>query len=93
MRLIITSTPSSSPIAHVNGLRRREPEPLERARALHGEQRIVVGDVAHVGAAQLALLQPVEVGLAVRRVHDHEVAVLVEAVDDHVVDDPALARS
>ena len=41
-----------------------EPEPLERARALDGEQREVVGDVAHVRAAQLVLLDPGEVGLA-----------------------------
>ena len=66
-----------------------EPEPLERARALHGEQRVLVGDVAHVGAAQLALLQPLEAGLAVRRVDDEQVPVLVEPVDDQVVDDPA----
>ena len=54
MRLIITSTPSSSPIDHVNALRGLEAEPLERARPLHGEQRVLVGDVTHVGAAQLA---------------------------------------
>ena len=90
MRLTITSTPSSSPIAQVNGFARLEAEPLERARALHGEQRVVVRDVAHVGAAQLALLQPVEDGLAFDAFATIEVAVLVEPVDDQVVDDPAV---
>src|SRR5581483_11952196 len=40
-------------------------------------------------AAELALLQPGEVALAVRRVHDEQVAKLAEPVDDQVVDDPA----
>ena len=65
-------------------------EPLERARALHGEQRVVVGDVAHVRAAQLVLDEPVEVGLAVRGVDDEQVPVRVEAVGDQVVDDAAV---
>ena len=30
--------------------RRVQPEPLERARPLHGDQAVLVGDVAHVGA-------------------------------------------
>ena len=71
----------------------REPEPLERARALHREQRVLVGDVAHVGAAELVLDEPGEVGLAVGRVHDEQVAARAGAVDDQVVDDPAVARS
>ena len=37
--------------AKVNARRRRQPEPLDRVRPLDGEQRVVVGDVAHVRAA------------------------------------------
>ena len=70
--------------------RRRQPEPLDRARALHGDERVLVGDVAHVGAGDLALLQPREVGLAVRGVDDEEIGALVEPVDDEVVDDAAV---
>jgi hypothetical protein len=71
------------------GLAGLEAEALERARPLNGEERVLVRDVAHVRAAQLAFLQPGVVGVAVRSVDDDEVAVLVEPVDDHVVDDPA----
>ena len=67
----------------------REPEPLEGARPLHGEERVLIGDVAHIRAAQLALHEPGEVRFAVRRVDDDQVAMVVEAIDDHVVDDPA----
>ena len=46
-------------LAHLprEGAAALEPEPLERPRALHGEQRVLVGDVADVGAAQLAFLR------------------------------------
>ena len=74
-------------------VRRRQSEPLDRARALHGDERVLVGDVAHVGAGDLARLQPLEVGLAVRGVDDEQVGALVEPVDDEVVDDAAVARS
>ena len=70
--------------------RLREPEPLERARPLHGEQRVVVRDVAHLRPGELALLEPREIGLAVRRVHDQQEAIGLALVDDQVVDDPAL---
>ncbi len=73
----------------MNALPVRQAEPLERVRALDGEQREVVRDVAHVGAAQLVLLQPLVRRFPVRRVHDEQVAVVVEPVDDQVVDDPA----
>ena len=36
------------------------------------------------------ILQPAEVGLAVRGVDDQQIAEVVEPVDDQVVDDPAL---
>ena len=90
MRLTITSTPSS--VAHRPRERRAalEPEPVECPRALDREQREVVGDVADVRAAKLALLQPAKVGLAIRGVDDQQVAVPVEPVDDQVVDDPAV---
>ena len=69
---------------------RREAEPLDRARALHGEERVLVRHVADVRSRQLTPLQPAEIGIAVRRVHDQQVAELLEAVGDQVVDDPAL---
>ena len=74
-------------------LRLGEPEPLDRARALHGEQRVLVGGVAHLRAADLALLQPAVDRLAVRGVADDQEVAGVEPVDDQVVDDPARARS
>jgi hypothetical protein len=73
-------------------LRPRQTEPLQCAWPLDGEQGVVVGDVAHVGAALLALLQPAIVDVAVRRVHDQEVAVRLEPVEDRVVDDAPVAR-
>ena len=74
----------------MNGFRLLEAEPLERARALDGEQRILVGDVAYVGAAHLVIDEPLEVGLAVGGIDDQQVAVLAQAVDDQVVDHAAL---
>ena len=73
----------------MNGLRLGEPEPLDRARALDGEQRVLVGGVAHLGAADLALLHPRVRRLAVARVDDEQVVVRVDPVGDQVVDDPA----
>ncbi len=79
-------------LAHRPGERLRavEAEALERARALHGEQRVVVRDVAHIGSAQLVLLEPLEHGGCVRRVRNDEVPVRVEPIEDDVVDDPAV---
>ena len=47
-------------LAHRVGERLRlgQPEPLDRLRALDGQERVLVGGVAHLGAADLALLQP-----------------------------------
>ena len=73
----------------MNALPWARPSRSSARRPLHGEQRELVRDVAHVGAAQLAALQRLEGGLAVRGVDDEQVAVLVEPVDDQVVDDPA----
>src|SRR5207237_4236964 len=39
-------------------LRRLEPEAFDRPRPLHGEERVVVGAVAHLRAANLVLLEP-----------------------------------
>ena len=70
-----------------------EAEALESARALHREQRVLVGDVTYVGTAQLALLEPLEHRACVRRIRDDQVPVPVEPVEDDVVDDPsALVR-
>ena len=62
-------------LAHrVRELRRlRQLEPLDRARALHGEQRVVVRGVAHLRAARLALLQPRVVRVPVSGVDDEQV--------------------
>ena len=78
-------------LAHLEreGRRLVETEALERARALHGEQRELVGLVAQVGAGAAAPVDPLEVGLAVRRVDDEEEAARLDPVDDQVVDDPA----
>ena len=70
-------------------LRLGKPEALDRARPLHGEQRVLVRGVAHLGAADLALLQPRVRGLAVARVDDEEVVVRGDPVRDQVVDDAA----
>ena len=71
----------------------RQAEPLERAGPLDGDQPVLVGDVAHVGARHLALLQPRVVGLAVRRVDDQQVPERIELVRDQVVDRSRRARS
>ena len=64
-------------------------EPLERARSLDGHEAVLVGRVAHLTSARLALLQPGVDGGAIRRV-DHEIELPVgKAVRDEVVDDPA----
>jgi hypothetical protein len=67
----------------------REAEPLDRARPLHGEQPVLVGAVGDLGAARLALLQPLEVRTRVRRVDDEQVPELGDPVGDQVVDDAA----
>ena len=62
-------------------------------RALDGEHRVAVGDVADgdvVAAAPAP--QPGEVGLVVGRVGDEQVAVAAEPVGEEVVDDPAAPR-
>jgi hypothetical protein len=69
--------------------RLRDPEPLQRAWALHGDEAVLVGRVAHLGAAWLTRLQPLEDGRAIRRVHDEVVLPVREPVDDEIVDDPA----
>jgi hypothetical protein len=71
------------------GRSRRQAELRDRVRPLHGQQAVLVRDVADVGAAHLALLQPGEVDLAIRRVDDEQVAVGAEPVGDQVVDDAA----
>ena len=78
-------------LAHLMRERRRvrKPETLERARALHGDQAVLVRRVAHLRAARLALLQPLVDRLPVGRVDDEEELAVREAVDDEVVDDPA----
>ena len=60
----------------------RQAEPADRVRPLHREQGVLVRDVADVGTGDLALPEPAEVGVAVRRVHDEQVAAEVEPVDD-----------
>jgi len=72
------------------GARQLEPKPLERSRALDGDQRPLVRDVAEVDALRQAICQPAHVGLAVGRVHDHQVALRAAAVDDQIFDDAAL---
>ena len=67
-----------------------EPEALDRARALNRDQAVLVGGIAYLGAARLAFLEPVVDRLAVGRVDDEQVLPVREAVDDEVVDDPAL---
>ena len=37
------------PVRKGEGGRDRQPQPLDRARALHGEQRVAIRDVAHLG--------------------------------------------
>ena len=82
------SMPSISPIAHVKAgasLSRAAPG----SGALDGQQRVPIGDVARVRAADLAVPDPLEGGLPVRGVDDEQVAALLEPVDDQVVDDAA----
>ena len=78
-------------LAHGVGerLRLRQAEPLERARPLHGEQRVLVRRVAHLGTAELMLLQPGVRRLAIAGVDDDEVVERGQAIGDQVVDDPA----
>ena len=82
-------TPPTVALGEGEGRRRRQLEPLERARALYRDQPVVVGDVTDVGSTHLALLEPRVVRLAVRGVDDQEVVEPLELVDDQVVDDPA----
>ena len=82
-------TPSISPSAKVNCGAGGRPSRSIAPRALHGQQRVLVGDVADVGARNLAFPQPGEVCLAVGRVDDEEIAEVVEPIDDQVIDDPA----
>ena len=78
-------------LAHRVGERRSigKAESLERARALHGDEAVLVGRVAHLAAARLALLEPGVDGGAIRRVDDEVELPVGEAVRDEVVDDPA----
>ena len=85
----MTSIPSSAPIAWVNAARLGETETLERTRALHGDEAVLVRGVAHLAAARLALLQPVVHRGAIRRVDDEIELPVREPVRDEVVDDPA----
>ena len=66
----------------------RQTEALDRAGALDGDERILIRDVADVGAGKLAFLQPFEVRTTVGRVDNREIPELVELVRDQVVDDP-----
>ena len=67
----------------------REPQPLHRMRPLDGQEGVGIRHVAHVRAGHLPLLQPAEIGGAVRGVDDQQEPEFVELVDDEVVDDPA----
>src|SRR6266498_1971811 len=70
-------------------LRLRKSEPLDRARPLNREQRVLVRDVADVGTGDFPLLEPLEIRLAVGRVDDQQKAMLAQTVGDQVIDDPA----
>jgi hypothetical protein len=70
-------------------LRLRQAEALDGTRPLDGQQRVLVGGIAHLGAADLALLQPGVGGIAVARVDDEEIVVRADPVGDQVVDDAA----
>ena len=52
------------------GFRVGQAEALDRARPLHRKQRVLVGEVPYVGAADLALLEPAVVRITIRRVDD-----------------------
>ena len=69
--------------------RLRQAERRDRGRPLHGEQRVLVGGIAHLGAADLALLQPAVRGLPVACVDDEQRVERADAVGDQVVDDAA----
>ena len=64
-------------------------QPLDCAGPLDCEQRVLVGGVAHIGAADLSFLEPAEVHLPVGGVHDQQIPERLEPVDDQIVDDPA----
>jgi hypothetical protein len=64
-------------------------QPLERPRALHRDQAVLVGGVAYLAAVRLAIPEPGEDGLAVRRVDDEIELPVREPVRDEIVDDPA----
>jgi hypothetical protein len=67
----------------------RQAETFECLRALNGEERVIVGDIAHVGSRHLPFLQPAEISVTIGRVDDQQVAELIQPVGDQVVDDPA----
>ena len=73
----------------MNGFASGRPSRSIDARPLDREQAVLVGRVADLGAADLALLHPRVRRLAVARVDDDEVVVRVDPVGDQVVDDPA----
>jgi hypothetical protein len=50
----------------------RQSEPLEGARALDGDEGVVVGGIPDLTAARLTLLDPRVVGLPVRGVDDEQ---------------------
>ena len=62
-------------LAHRMGERRcvGQPEPLERLRALDRDERVVVGRVAYLGPACLAILQPRVRVLSVACVDDEQI--------------------
>ncbi len=70
-------------------LRLRQAEPLDRPRPLDGQQRVLVGRIPHLGAADLALLQPRIRRVTVARVDDEEIVVRIDPVGDQIVDDAA----
>ena len=73
----------------MNGFASRQAEPLQRPRSLHGQQCVLLGCVADLGAADLALLHPRVGSVAVARVDDDEIVVCADPVGDQVVDDAA----
>ena len=66
-----------------------EPEPLERPRALDGDEPVLVGRVPDLRAAGLAVLEPREHRAPVRGVADDQILAVRKPIDDEVVDDPA----
>ena len=69
--------------------RLRQAEGLDRCRPLHREERVLVRRVSHLGAPDLALLDPPERRLPVARVDDEQRVAGAEPVGDQVVDDAA----